>query len=69
MNKLIVYFLIIIGLTSCEKEVIEPPKVISIELPNFVKNKVDSTKIGTNKKKKKKNRNFFLKKLDKRKNI
>ena len=69
MNKLIVYFLIIIGLTSCGKEVIEPPKAISIELPNFVKSKIDSTKIGTNKKKKKKNRNFFLKKLDKRKNI
>ena len=48
MNKLIVYFLIIIGLTSCEKEVIEPPKAISIELPNFVKSKIDSTKIGTN---------------------
>lgn len=62
MNKLIVYFLIIIGLTSCGKEVIEPPKVISIELQNFVKSKIDSTKIGTNKKKKEKEQKFFFKK-------
>ena len=62
MNRLAILFVIMVSLISCEKEVIEPPKAIHIDLPTLVKSKVDSTKIDTSKKKKKRNRKFFLKK-------
>jgi hypothetical protein len=62
MDKLIIIFVALTILISCEKEIIEPPKAISVDLPTLVKSKVDSTKIDTTKKKKKRNRKFFLKK-------